>query len=250
MLTGGPKVFSPLSMSECSGCVSVCRMFARQPGSHAVRQYPVSVSLFAPDETKAVIVSLFCQKKPYNETIRKRKRRCINMKKRALLPMALTLTLACAAGVMAEETAYIPGTYESEAAGFGGAVKVVLTVNDKEITDLIITGDSETPGIGLDALPTLREQLLAAQSEQIDGVSGASVTSNAVREAAATVFALAHGEEPPKTEVQVPEGVVLGENEYYGEDENAMGGKLSLKVTYVDGVIKAITVLEQHEGEL
>lgn len=171
------------------------------------------------------------------------------MKKGALLSLALVLMLACAAGVMAEETAYVPGTYESEAAGFGGAVKVVLTVNDKEITDLIITGDSETPSIGGDALPKLRDQLLAAQSEQIDGVSGASVTSDAVKEAAATVFALAHGEEPLKAEIQVPEGVVLGENEYYGEDENAMGGKLSLKVTYADGVIKAITVLEQHETE-
>lgn len=171
------------------------------------------------------------------------------MKKCALLSMALALTLACAAGAMAEDTAYIPGTYESEAAGFGGAVKVALTVSDKEITDLTITGDNETPAIGAAALPTLQEQLLAAQSAEIDGVSGASVTSGAVREAAATVFALAHGEEPPKTEVKVPEGVVLGENEYYGEDENAMGGKLSLKVTYVDGVIKAITVLEQHESE-
>ena len=64
MLTGGPKVFSPLSMSDCPCCVSVCRMLARQTGSHAVRQYPVSVSLFAPDETKTVIVSLFCQKNP------------------------------------------------------------------------------------------------------------------------------------------------------------------------------------------
>lgn len=171
------------------------------------------------------------------------------MKKGALLSMALALTLACATGAMAEDTAYVPGTYESEAAGFGGAVKVALTVSDKEITDLTITGDSETPGIGADALPTLREQLLAAQSAEIDGVSGASVTSGAVKEAAATVFALAHGEEPPKAEVKVPEGVVLGENEYYGEDENAMGGKLSLKVTYVDGVIKAITVLEQHETD-
>lgn len=169
------------------------------------------------------------------------------MKKGALLSMALALTLACGAGAMAEETAYVPGTYESEAAGFGGAVKVALTVSDKEITDLTITGDGETPGIGADALPKLREQLLAAQSEQIDGVSGASVTSGAVKEAAATVFSLAHGEEPPKTEVQVPEGVVLGENEYYGEDANGANGLISVKVTVVDGVIQAIKVLEQHE---
>ena len=53
------------------------------------------------------------------------------MKKGVLLTAALALTLACAAGAMAEETAYIPGTYESEAEGFGGPVKVALTVSDK-----------------------------------------------------------------------------------------------------------------------
>ena len=42
------------------------------------------------------------------------------MKKGVLLTAALALTLTCAAGAMAEETAYIPGTYESEAEGFGG----------------------------------------------------------------------------------------------------------------------------------
>lgn len=169
------------------------------------------------------------------------------MKKGAVLFVALALMLACVAGAMAEETAFVPGTYESEAEGFGGAVKVVLTVNGKEITDLTITGDSETPSIGGDALPKLRGQLLAAQSEQIDGVSGASITSGAVREAAATVFALARGEEPPKAGVQIPEGVVLGENEYYGEDANGANGMISVKVTVVDGVIQAIKVLEQHE---
>lgn len=169
------------------------------------------------------------------------------MKKGVLLTAALALTLACAAGAMAEETAYIPGTYESEAEGFGGPVKVALTVSDKEITDLTITGDGETPSIGGDALPKLREQLLSAQSQEIDGVSGASITSGAVKEAAAAVFALARGEELPKAEVQVPDGVVLGENEYYGEDANGANGLISVKVTVVDGVIQAIKVLEQHE---
>ena len=42
------------------------------------------------------------------------------MKKGAVLSVALALTLACAAGAMAEETAFVPGTYESEAEGFGG----------------------------------------------------------------------------------------------------------------------------------
>ena len=67
------------------------------------------------------------------------------MKKGVLLTAALALTLACAAGAMAEETAYIPGTSESEAEGFGGPVKVALTVSDKEITDLTITGGRRNP---------------------------------------------------------------------------------------------------------
>ena len=118
-------------------------------------------------------------------------------------------------------------------------ITVLNTTLDRELAQ-------ESGAEGLSACPMLKE----GQEFYADYAKPEGFCDEAWKAVYQYVFALAHGEEPTKTGVQVPEGVVLGENEYYGEDENAMGGKLSLKVTYVDGVIKAITVLEQHEGEL
>ncbi|MBP3521048.1 MAG: FMN-binding protein, partial [Oscillospiraceae bacterium] len=80
---------------------------------------------------------------------------------------------------------YNPGTYTGTGAGFGGDVIVTITVDDNNITSVTVTGDSETAAIGGAALGTLADQIKAAQSADIDGVSGASVTSGAAKEAAA-----------------------------------------------------------------
>ena len=68
------------------------------------------------------------------------------------------------------------GESEAEAAmqGFGGDVKVSVTVDESAITDVAITGDSETPEVGGAALETLKQQILDAQSAEIDGVAGAN----------------------------------------------------------------------------
>ena len=160
----------------------------------------------------------------------------------------LLLAAALAAGASAHAEAPLPGAYEAEAAGFGGPVKVTLTVEGDALKDAAVEGAQETPEIGGAALETLREQLLEAGSAEIDGVSGATVTSNGVRAAAETAFALARGETPAEAaEVELPEGVTLGENEYFGTDPNGANGTISVKVTVVDGAITAVKVLEQHE---
>ena len=85
-------------------------------------------------------------------------------------------------------------TYEGTAAGFGGEVKVVLTVKDGKIIDAVLTGDGETPSVGGAALETLKTQLIDAGTADIDGVSGATVTSTAVKDAAKAALAKANGE--------------------------------------------------------
>ena len=85
-------------------------------------------------------------------------------------------------------------TFEATAAGFGGEVKVTLTVEDGKIVDALVEGDAETAGIGAAALEPLAAQLVEAGSANIDGVSGATVTSTAVKDAAAAALAKANGE--------------------------------------------------------
>lgn len=103
------------------------------------------------------------------------------------LSLALVCLLAFPALALAE-------TFEGTAAGFGGEVKVTLTVEDGRIAEALVAGDGETAGIGADALAPLADQLVAAGSAEIDGVAGATVTSTAVREAAAAALAKASGE--------------------------------------------------------
>ena len=103
----------------------------------------------------------------------------------------LSLVLICLLAIPAFACAQV---VESASAGFGGEVKVALTIEDGKIVDAQVTGDGETPGIGADALEPLAAQLVAAGSAEIDGVAGATVTSDAVKTAAAAALAEANGE--------------------------------------------------------
>ncbi|UUX34782.1 FAD-dependent oxidoreductase [Fundicoccus culcitae] len=67
--------------------------------------------------------------------------------------------------------------------GFGGRVRIQITVDGDQITDIQILEQSETVGIGVEALDALAEQALVAQSAELDVVSGATVSSNAFMEA-------------------------------------------------------------------
>ena len=75
------------------------------------------------------------------------------------------------------------GTYTASEKGYGGDVTVTLTVSSGTISDVAIEGADETKTIGQAAMPELIEQVKAAQSSEIDGVSGATMTSNAVKSA-------------------------------------------------------------------
>lgn len=77
-----------------------------------------------------------------------------------------------------------PGTYTATEKGFGGDVTVTVTVGSSKITAVDIKGDSETPTVGGAAIKRLGPAIMKAQSPYVDGISGATVTSNAVRAAA------------------------------------------------------------------
>ncbi len=86
----------------------------------------------------------------------------------------------------AEETAAEPaaeGALTGTAKGFGGDVTVTVTVDGDDILTVEAVGDSETPGIGTNAIEQLPAAIIDADSTEVDGVSGATVTSNAIKEA-------------------------------------------------------------------
>lgn len=141
-----------------------------------------------------------------------------------------------------------PGTYTASEYGFGGDVVVTLTVGQNGgIESVGVEGNSETPEVGGAALATLAEQIHAAQSAEIDGVSGATMTSNAAKAAAAAAFAQASGEavdSAPKAE---------GDNLFipgtYEGSAVGFGGEVTVSVTVDEMNITAVDVLGDHETE-
>ena len=90
------------------------------------------------------------------------------------------------------EALYTPGTYTGTAQGIG-EVKVTMTFTETAITEVVVDTSQETESIGGVAAPTLQEALMAAQSAEIDNISGATVTTNAVKKAAASCIEQAMG---------------------------------------------------------
>ena len=100
---------------------------------------------------------------------------------------------------------YIPGTYEGTAEGISSTVKVTMTFSDSAVTDVVVDTSGETASFGAAAADELREQLMAAGSAEIDGVSGSTITSDAVMKAAKSCYAQAKGEAVVSS-VQLPTG--------------------------------------------
>lgn len=162
-----------------------------------------------------------------------------NFKQITALVLVLTLCLTLCGGAYAE-TSYTPGEYTGEAQGFGGTVSVTITTDESTITDVTVTGDSETPTVGGAAVGTLAEQILAAQSADIDGVAGATMTSNAARTAAQAAIDAAMGKEATAsgTKDAVPDGTYTGKTPSFG-----VMGEMELAVTFKDNQITEITTI-------
>ncbi len=127
-----------------------------------------------------------------------------------LLGAALSLGLGSMA--MAEGL-YQPGTYSGSAQGFGGDVEVTVEVTENEITSVSITGAAETPEVGGAALPELEKQVMDSQGSEVEGVSGATFTSTAVRDALADALAQASGEEASEAEAALVPGTYTATKE-------------------------------------
>ena len=109
---------------------------------------------------------------------------------------------------------YIPGTYEGTAEGISSTVKVTMTFSDSAVTDVVVDTSGETASFGAAAADELREQLMAAGSAEIDGVSGSTITSDAVMKAAKSCYAQAKGETVVSS-VQLPTG---DESDWLGKE--------------------------------
>ncbi|MCD8076574.1 MAG: FMN-binding protein, partial [Lachnospiraceae bacterium] len=89
--------------------------------------------------------------------------------------------------------AYTPGTYTATAAGIQSDVTVSCTFDEGSITSITVDVSGETAGLGADIGDEMIESFLAAQSSNVDGVSGATITSDALKAALEDCIAQATG---------------------------------------------------------
>lgn len=109
------------------------------------------------------------------------------MKKVLGLMLVFCLCVGCFAASVAE-------TVTGTAKGYGGDITVTLTVDEGKITGIEVNAPDETPAIGGAAVETLSAAILAAGNCEIDGVSGATFTSNGVKLACEMALAELNGE--------------------------------------------------------
>ena len=86
---------------------------------------------------------------------------------------------------------YTAGTYTATAEGCLSDVTVTVTVSDKAITDVRVDASGETAELGGKAAEELPGEIIRSQSTDVDGYTGATLTSDAIKQAAADCIAQA-----------------------------------------------------------
>lgn len=138
----------------------------------------------------------------------------------------------------ASSGAYSAGTYTSSADGFGGQITVTMSFDESSITGVTVDGPDETEGIGSNAVEQLPEKILEAQSADIDGISGCTVSSTAILAAAKDCIAQASG--------TASSGFTAGT---YTETVNGRNAAITVEVVLTDEEIQQVTVTSHSETE-
>ena len=126
--------------------------------------------------------------------------------KTRVFAILMAMLLLVSSGAMAMTA----GTYEAEANGIGGAVKVAVTVSDAKIEKVEVVAHSETPGISDPAIERIPAAIVEKQTLAVDTIASATVTSNAILTAAEAALTAA-GADIAALKTPVAEEAVVGQ---------------------------------------
>ena len=105
-----------------------------------------------------------------------------------------SLSLEDLGEVVSSGLTFTPGTYSASARGIDSDVTVTMTFDETSITNVEIDVSGETPDVGGKIGPQMAESILRGQTADVDAVSTATVTSNAIKQAAADCISQASGQ--------------------------------------------------------
>ena len=168
----------------------------------------------------------------------------------AVLALGIDFYLATTAFSVDENVAgsYTPGTYTAVEDGFEGPVEVTVEIGEQGgIKDLTITGAQETPDVGGAAIPLLKKAILEKQNADVDTVTGATFTSDAVKLAATEALAQAGGEEV-STGPKAAEGDLFIPGTYT-ETAKGFGGDVTVTLEVTEKAIEKVEIKGDDETE-
>lgn len=179
------------------------------------------------------------------------------MKKTAMSMVSVLVALSMTACGTASNTAsqgtaestsgskYTPGSYTGESQGHGGNITVTADFTENAISDVSFDLSVETESIGQAAADTLKDEILKAQSADIDAVSGATETSDAVKRALQSAIdqAAASGSTASSDKAPLKDGT-------YTESATSFGftGDMVGSVTIADGKISDIKINKETDS--
>ena len=145
------------------------------------------------------------------------------------MKLSLLATAGLLAAVSAGAYAYTPGTYTAAIAGQNGPVKVEVTTSADKILSVKIIDQKETEGIGSKAVAALPSEIVKAQSADVQGIAGASVSSAAIKKAVQECLNQAQGKKaaPLALKNGTFEGKAYGNNGWLTVEVNIKDNKIT-----------------------
>ncbi len=159
------------------------------------------------------------------------------------LPVLAMILVGCGSNASSDGTTLANGKYTATGLNFNGTVDVTVTVKKNRIAKIDIKDDGHTYDQYKAPFDVLPDSIIAHQSTSVDGVTGATYTSNAIKMGVDAALAQARGEKP-SVKANAPIAFTPGT---YTATAAGYGGDVQAQVTFSEDAITDIKILSQSE---
>ena len=157
---------------------------------------------------------------------------------------ALALVLAaCGGGAPADGTQLANGKYTADALNVESTITATVTIKGHKIAAVTVKDNGNTYAQYTSPYTVIPKRIVEAQSTDVDGVTGATYSVNAVKKAVDLALAQARGEKPVPAKnaaLAFTPGTYTGSGKGYG-------GQVQARVTFSETGVTEIRVGQQRE---
>ena len=142
-----------------------------------------------------------------------------------------------------------PETFVGSASGYGGSIRVTITAQNGKLLELTATGKGETEGIGTTAVEKMAADMLANKTWDVDLISGATITGEAMKKAAQMAMEQAGPLDFSEDGLETVSDGNSTEPETFVGSASGYGGSIRVTVSIVDGELVDLTATGKGETE-